>query len=59
VVRIPGIAFGWIGSTTAFGDVVKQRLSSLSYARQCQPRQRNDYRFVPSTTPPGSSLSQR
>jgi len=25
VVRIPGIAFGWIGSTTAFGDVVKQR----------------------------------
>jgi hypothetical protein len=22
VVRITGIAFGWIGSTTAFGDVV-------------------------------------
>jgi hypothetical protein len=23
VVRITGIAFGWIGSTIAFGDVVK------------------------------------
>jgi hypothetical protein len=23
VVRITGIAFGWIGSTTAFGAVVK------------------------------------
>jgi hypothetical protein len=25
VVRITGIAFGWIGSTTAFGEVVKNR----------------------------------
>ena len=24
VVRITGIAFGWIGSTTAFGDVVRK-----------------------------------
>ena len=23
VVRITGMAFGWIGSTTAFGDVVR------------------------------------
>jgi hypothetical protein len=23
LVRITGIAFGWIGSTTAFGDVVR------------------------------------
>jgi hypothetical protein len=25
VVRITGIAFGWIGSTTAFGDVVRKQ----------------------------------
>ena len=24
VVRITGMAFGWIGSTTAFGDVVRK-----------------------------------
>jgi hypothetical protein len=38
------------------GGGVPQRISSSAF----QPRQGNDYaRFVPSTTPPGSSLSQR
>ena len=29
VVRITGIAFGWIGSTTAFGDVVRESVDLM------------------------------
>ena len=33
VVRITGMAFGWIGSTTAFGDVVRKGPAAIKVLR--------------------------
>ena len=37
VVRITGVAFGWIGATTAFGDVVKKTVDKMRLAGQPSP----------------------